>query len=91
MRLFLRFTEKARERYRLIVIGDGPRQITLLSAGNASGIVGIGIVKGKPFNPDARMRKILTEAAAIGTATGRTLNWRSRASEGFITILAPPG
>lgn len=40
-----------------------------------------GIVKGKPFNPDARMRKILTEAAAIGTATGRTLNWNARESD----------
>ena len=39
-------------------------------------LAAIGIVKGKPFNPDARMRKILTDAAAIGTATGRTLNWR---------------
>jgi hypothetical protein len=38
-------------------------------------LAAIGIVKGKPFNPDARMRKILTEAAAVGTATGRTLNW----------------
>jgi hypothetical protein len=46
-------------------------------------LAAIGIVKGKPFNPDARMRKILTEAAAIGTATGRTLNWRSRESDGF--------
>jgi hypothetical protein len=46
-------------------------------------LAAIGIVKGKPFNPNARMRKILTEAAAIGTATGRTLNWRSRESEGF--------
>jgi hypothetical protein len=43
----------------------------------------IGIVKGKPFNPDARMKKILTDAAAIGSATGRTLNWRPRAPEGF--------
>jgi len=25
-------------------------------------LAAIGIVKGKPFNPDARMRKILTEA-----------------------------
>jgi hypothetical protein len=46
-------------------------------------LAAIGIVKGKPFNPDARMKKILTEAAAVGTATGRTLNWRARASEGF--------
>jgi len=43
----------------------------------------VGIVKGKPFNPDARMKKILTDAAAIGSATGRTLNWRARASEDF--------
>jgi len=46
-------------------------------------LAAIGIVKGKPFNPDARMKNILTEAAAVGTATGRTLNWRARASEGF--------
>src|SRR5208283_3952752 len=46
-------------------------------------LAAIGIVKGKPFNPDARMRKILTDAAAIGAATGRTLNWHSRDSEGF--------
>ncbi len=29
------------------------------------------------------MKKILTEAAAMGTATGRTLNWNPRAEEGF--------
>jgi hypothetical protein len=46
-------------------------------------LAAIGIVKGKPFNPDARMQKILTDAAAIGTATGRTLTWRARESEGF--------
>ncbi len=46
-------------------------------------LVAIGIVKGKPFEPDARMKKIMTEAAAVGTATGRTLNWRARESEGF--------
>ena len=33
-------------------------------------------MKGKPFNPDARMRKILTDAAAVGNAAGRALNWR---------------
>ena len=46
-------------------------------------IAAIGIVKGKPFNPDARMRKILTDAAAIGAATERTLNWRAREAESF--------
>ena len=36
----------------------------------------IGIVHGKPFAPDARMKKILADAAAFGSATGRALNWR---------------
>jgi hypothetical protein len=40
-------------------------------------LAAIGIVKGKPFKPDARMKKILTDAAAIGDAAGRALNWRS--------------
>ena len=42
----------------------------------AGQLAAIGIVKGKPFNPDARMRKILTDAAAVGNAAGRALNWR---------------
>ena len=46
-------------------------------------LAAIGIVKGKPFNPDARMKKILTDAAAIGTAVARTLNWRARPAEGW--------
>ena len=43
----------------------------------AGQLAAIGIVKGKPFNPDARMKKILTDAAAVGNAAGRVLNWRS--------------
>ena len=39
-------------------------------------LAAIGIVKGKPFKPDARMKKILTDAAAVGTAAGRAFNWR---------------
>lgn len=46
-------------------------------------LAAIGIVKGKPFQPDARMRKILTEAAAVGQATSRTIVFRPRESEGF--------
>ena len=38
----------------------------------------IGIVKGQLFNPDERMKKILAEAVAVGTAASRTLNWRFR-------------
>lgn len=39
-------------------------------------LAAIGIVKGKPFNTDARMKQILTDAAAVGDASGRVLNWR---------------
>ena len=36
-------------------------------------IAAIGIVKGKPFAPDARMKKILTEAVVSANATSRSL------------------
>lgn len=42
----------------------------------AGQLAAIGIVKGKPFSPDARMKKILTDAAAVANANGRALNWR---------------
>jgi len=42
----------------------------------AGQLAAIGIRHGKPFKPDARMKKILTDAAAVGSATGRLLNWR---------------
>ncbi len=42
----------------------------------AGELAAIGIVHGQPFNPDERMKKILAEAAAVGQATGRALNWR---------------
>ena len=38
----------------------------------------IGIKKGKPFEPDARMKKILAEGVAIGNATARSLTFRPR-------------
>jgi hypothetical protein len=43
----------------------------------AGQLAAIGILHGKPFNPDERMKKILTDAAAFGNAAGRALNWRS--------------
>jgi hypothetical protein len=46
-------------------------------------LAAIGIVKGKQFNPDARMKKILTDAAAVGNAAGRTLNWRAAEYPGW--------
>jgi hypothetical protein len=36
-------------------------------------VAAIGIVKGKPFAPDARMKRIMTEALALANATSRTL------------------
>ena len=41
-------------------------------------LASIGIEKGKPFKPDARMKQILTDAANIGNAAFRSLWWRPR-------------
>ncbi len=38
----------------------------------------IGIKKGKPFQPDARMKKILVDAAAVANATSRAILFRPR-------------
>ena len=41
----------------------------------------LGIVKGKPFAPDERMRRILDEAATVGNATSRALMFDARGEE----------
>jgi hypothetical protein len=38
----------------------------------------IGIRKGKPFAPDERMTRILTDAIAVGNATARAISFRNR-------------
>ncbi|BDY05261.1 DUF1254 domain-containing protein [Ferrimonas sp. YFM] len=38
----------------------------------------IGIEKGKPFEPDKRMRRILSDAVAIGNAAARSIVWHPR-------------
>ncbi|MGE5295265.1 MAG: DUF1254 domain-containing protein [Solirubrobacterales bacterium] len=43
----------------------------------------IGIQKGKPFAPDERMKKILTEAAAVGDATARAIMYQWRGADGY--------
>jgi hypothetical protein len=43
----------------------------------------VGIVHGKPFQPDARMRKILEDAVVVGNATARTVTFAQRPEEGF--------
>ncbi len=51
----------------------GPEVTGLLAA--------IGIEKGKPFAPDAWMRRVLEEAAAIGNGAARSLTQASRDPE----------
>jgi hypothetical protein len=43
----------------------------------------VGIVKGQPFNPDERMKKILTDAANIGAVTARTIAFKIRSSDAY--------
>ncbi len=52
-----------------------PETLGLLSA--------IGIEKGKEFDPDTRMRQILTEAAAVGSATARAILFATRDENAF--------
>jgi hypothetical protein len=42
----------------------------------AGQLAAIGIAHGKELKPDDRMKKILTDAAAVGQATGRALQWQ---------------
>jgi hypothetical protein len=46
-------------------------------------LAAIGIEKGKPFAPDARMKKILTEAIAVGNATARAIVFKSRDEKAY--------
>ena len=47
-------------------------------------LAAIGIAKGKPFAPDARMTKILTEAVAVGNATARSITFRPRDKAAYL-------
>ena len=49
----------------------------------------LGIAHGRAFEPDERMRKILTEAAEVGRATAKALAWKPRIPED--TVYAYPG
>lgn len=44
----------------------------------------IGIIKGKKFNPDARMRKILNDSIAVGNATARAIWLKHRDKRAFL-------
>ncbi len=41
-------------------------------------LASIGIIKGKPFNPDTRMKKIMAQAAKEGVAMSRVIAFNSR-------------
>ena len=56
--------------------GEDPEILGLLAS--------IGIEKGKKFEPDVRMRKILEEAADVGAVTVRTLTGRARDKSWFL-------
>jgi hypothetical protein len=43
----------------------------------------VGIQKGTPFAPDARMKKILTEAATVADATARAIGYRMRQKQAY--------
>ena len=49
----------------------------------------LGIAHGKPFEPDARMQKILSEAAIVGRAMAKTLAWQPRMPQDI--LYAYPG
>ena len=46
-------------------------------------LAAIGIRKGKPFAPDARMKRILVEALAVGNATARAIVFSTRDKDAF--------
>ena len=61
------------------VVQEEPADATDPSSFSAA--ASIGIMKGQPFAPDARMKQILAEAASVGNATARALVFRPRMEE----------
>ena len=49
----------------------------------------IGIEKGKPFNPDERMKRILTDAANIGAVTARAVAFKIRDKDAYFYPNSP--
>ncbi len=48
-------------------------------------LAAIGIEKGKPFNPDEKLKKTLTEAVAVGNATARTIAFKPRMKDAYLS------
>lgn len=47
-------------------------------------LASIGIQKGQPFAPDARMKRILTDAVAVGNATARVISFSNRDPDAYL-------
>jgi hypothetical protein len=60
------------------VIQEEP--LEMIDAETRGLLASIGIEKGKKFNPDERMKRILTDAVAIANATARSIVWYPRVS-----------
>lgn len=60
------------------VIQEEP--LEMIDAETRGLLASIGIEKGKSFEPDERMKRILTDAVAIGNATARSIVWYPRIS-----------
>jgi hypothetical protein len=60
------------------VIQEEP--LEMIDAETRGLLASIGIEKGKEFNPDDRMKRILTDAVAIANATARSIVWYPRVS-----------
>lgn len=52
--------------------------VEVIDAETRGVLASIGITKDAPFAPDDRMRRILTDAAAVGNGTARAMAFRSR-------------
>jgi hypothetical protein len=61
--------------------GSNPTTLGLFAA--------IGIEKGKPFNPDERMKKILKDAAKIGSVTARAIAYKIRDPQAYFYPNSP--
>jgi hypothetical protein len=64
----------------IVVQGEPIESLDRVSLGY---FASIGIEKGKTFSPDARMKKILTDAAVVGDATARAITYRMRQKENY--------
>ena len=64
------------------VIGEEPLEAT--DPETRGLLAAIGIQKGKPFFPDERMKSILSDAAAVGNATARTIAFSTRDPEAYL-------